>query len=69
MLTNKQVAHLHEERNRIIAFTQELREMAGSENYFFHAICHSAADELMLGCMMIDDVLLEGSATDERQAG
>lgn len=64
MLTNKQVNYLHKERNRIIRFTQELREMEDDKNYYFGAKCHEAADALMEGCFMIDDVLLEGGAEE-----
>ena len=62
MLTNKQVDYLHEQQNRIVLFCQELREMGGEPNYYFGAMCHAAADSLMDGCFMLDDVILEGSA-------
>lgn len=68
MLTNKQVNYLHQEQNRIMSVAQKLREMADTietDNYFFGAKCYEAADALEDGCMMIDDVLLEGSTESD----
>lgn len=62
-LNDKQVENIHKERNRIIRFCQKLREM-GYDDSIFAAKCHEAANDLMGGCFMLDDVILEGSAED-----
>ena len=65
MLTNKQVKYLHEERNRIMRFTQELREMACEKDGFLFFLFLTAANDLTNGCYQIDKAILEGSAEDD----
>jgi hypothetical protein len=62
MLTNKQVNHLHEERNRLMRFCQELREMAAVDDEYFWMLCIVAANDLHRGALGIDKIILEGSA-------
>lgn len=68
MLTNKQVNRLHEERNGIIRFTQELREMACNKDagWTFATYLTIAASQLEEACYMIDKGILEGSASEDR---
>ena len=62
MLTQEQINRLSEERNRIMRFTQELRELADEGDSFFFSCCHSAANIFTDGCYEVDRIILEGSA-------